>query len=100
MLCLARLMRCAMVASGTRNAFATSAVVKDRKSTRLNSSHSQISYAVFCLKETKSRSTSNCFSDDVRQVSPEPDLRPYQRFMAHRRHELQAIHRGDSHLPA
>src|SRR2546430_10225318 len=26
----------------------------DRKSTRLNSSHSQISYAVFCLKYTKS----------------------------------------------
>src|SRR2546427_8995049 len=25
----------------------------DRKSTRLNSSHSQISYAVFCLKEKK-----------------------------------------------
>src|SRR2546430_9757408 len=25
----------------------------DRKSTRLNSSHSQISYAVFCLKNTK-----------------------------------------------
>src|SRR2546430_11961614 len=25
----------------------------DRKSTRLNSSHSQISYAVFCLKTTK-----------------------------------------------
>src|SRR2546430_9116826 len=25
----------------------------DRKSTRLNSSHSQISYAVFCLKQTK-----------------------------------------------
>src|SRR2546430_16766977 len=25
----------------------------DRKSTRLNSSHSQISYAVFCLKKTK-----------------------------------------------
>src|SRR2546430_10186352 len=25
---------------------------KDRKSTRLNSSHSQISYAVFCLKKT------------------------------------------------
>src|SRR2546430_9034874 len=29
------------------------AVVEDRKSTRLNSSHSQISYAVFCLKKTK-----------------------------------------------
>src|SRR2546430_3332451 len=27
--------------------------VKDRKSTRLNSSHSQISYAVFCLKKKK-----------------------------------------------
>src|SRR5256886_5096362 len=27
---------------------------QDRKSTRLNSSHSQISYAVFCLKKTKS----------------------------------------------
>src|SRR5688572_31185054 len=26
-------------------------VTKDRKSTRLNSSHSQISYAVFCLKK-------------------------------------------------
>src|SRR5688572_31118916 len=27
--------------------------VTDRKSTRLNSSHSQISYAVFCLKKKK-----------------------------------------------
>src|SRR2546430_10899784 len=30
---------------------------KDRKSTRLNSSHSQISYAVFCLKKKKKRKT-------------------------------------------
>src|SRR2546427_7211201 len=28
---------------------------QDRKSTRLNSSHSQISYAVFCLKKKKTR---------------------------------------------
>src|SRR2546430_13430060 len=28
-------------------------VVEDRKSTRLNSSHSQISYAVFCLKKKR-----------------------------------------------
>src|SRR2546430_5052557 len=28
--------------------------LRDRKSTRLNSSHSQISYAVFCLKKKKS----------------------------------------------
>src|SRR2546427_8826013 len=29
----------------------------DRKSTRLNSSHSQISYAVFCLKKKKQNNT-------------------------------------------
>src|SRR5438270_9086124 len=31
------------------------APVSDRKSTRLNSSHSQISYAVFCLKKKKKK---------------------------------------------
>src|SRR5206468_6442473 len=30
---------------------------RDRKSTRLNSSHDQISYAVFCLKKKRSSST-------------------------------------------
>src|SRR5947209_11014087 len=30
---------------------------KDRKSTRLNSSHANISYAVFCLKKKKKRTT-------------------------------------------
>src|SRR5205085_11872601 len=30
---------------------------RDRKSTRLNSSHSQISYAVFCLKKKKKKHT-------------------------------------------
>src|SRR2546430_11836033 len=30
---------------------------RDRKSTRLNSSHSQISYAVFCLKKKKTYCT-------------------------------------------
>src|SRR5205085_6779091 len=29
--------------------------LKDRKSTRLNSSHSQISYAVFCLKKKNTK---------------------------------------------
>src|SRR2546430_7310616 len=32
-----------------------SAAKPDRKSTRLNSSHSQISYAVFCLKKKKKK---------------------------------------------
>src|SRR5688572_32241050 len=34
----------------------TRTVQTDRKSTRLNSSHSQISYAVFCLKKKKKNS--------------------------------------------
>src|SRR5688572_32579540 len=32
--------------------------IADRKSTRLNSSHSQISYAVFCLKKKKNQNDS------------------------------------------
>src|SRR2546427_8064244 len=32
----------------------------DRKSTRLNSSHSQISYAVFCLKKKKTNERQSC----------------------------------------
>src|SRR5688572_32505975 len=34
----------------------------DRKSTRLNSSHSQISYAVFCLKKKKKNKIKNKLS--------------------------------------
>src|SRR2546430_938446 len=33
----------------------TAEAILDRKSTRLNSSHSQISYAVFCLKKKKKK---------------------------------------------
>src|SRR5438445_3512275 len=32
---------------------------KDRKSTRLNSSHANISYAVFCLKKKKKKTKNN-----------------------------------------
>src|SRR2546427_4329293 len=35
----------------------------DRKSTRLNSSHSQISYAVFCLKKKKKKKKKRNNSD-------------------------------------
>src|SRR2546427_5892801 len=40
---------------GLQGGFCTvaDADLRDRKSTRLNSSHSQISYAVFCLKKKK-----------------------------------------------
>src|SRR3712207_7616448 len=33
---------------------------QDRKSTRLNSSHANISYAVFCLKKKKTTTSSSC----------------------------------------
>src|SRR2546430_12996696 len=38
----------------------------DRKSTRLNSSHSQISYAVFCLKKKKQKTDTHCLDPHVR----------------------------------
>src|SRR2546427_9068228 len=37
-------------------------LLRDRKSTRLNSSHSQISYAVFCLKKKKKKEIRDGFS--------------------------------------
>src|SRR3712207_8315134 len=37
-----------------RNLRGTTTLFKDRKSTRLNSSHANISYAVFCLKKKTS----------------------------------------------
>src|SRR2546429_5304780 len=42
-----------------------SGVRKDRKSTRLNSSHGYISYAVFCLKKKHPTRTANDISVDV-----------------------------------
>src|SRR2546430_3949036 len=47
----------------------------DRKSTRLNSSHSQISYAVFCLKKKKKMHSPS--SDYDPQVPPHRDIRAY-----------------------
>src|SRR2546430_11350832 len=44
---------CLLARHGGRDACATFSPAIDRKSTRLNSSHSQISYAVFCLKKKK-----------------------------------------------
>src|SRR2546430_7319881 len=43
--------------------------VVDRKSTRLNSSHSQISYAVFCLKKKKIKSRRTLTAIDVTKLS-------------------------------
>src|SRR5205085_7668931 len=46
---------------------------EDRKSTRLNSSHSQISYAVFCLKKKNSYQT----------ISSQPSLHKHYRHNHH-----------------
>src|SRR2546428_6346217 len=50
---------------------------RDRKSTRLNSSHDQISYAVFCLKKKKkNRNThaTDVTTDDCHQCLTSHDL--------------------------
>src|SRR2546430_4854459 len=41
---------------------------RDRKSTRLNSSHSQISYAVFCLKKKKKK-TRRTYKEHMKEKS-------------------------------
>src|SRR5688572_31126895 len=46
----------------------------DRKSTRLNSSHSQISYAVFCLKKKKYSIVSLRLRDAVAELVPVPGI--------------------------
>src|SRR2546430_13378863 len=43
---------------------------RDRKSTRLNSSHSQISYAVFCLKKKKSARRPRASLRNLTHASP------------------------------
>src|SRR2546421_2287034 len=48
---------------------------RDRKSTRLNSSHDQISYAVFCLKKKKeNRHCDHCLQPNINRPAAEcPD---------------------------
>src|SRR5688572_33491270 len=58
----ARAATCGVSASSGRLASwpdGTPTLLQDRKSTRLNSSHSQISYAVFCLKKKKKKKKKN-----------------------------------------
>src|SRR2546429_4394344 len=44
----------------------------DRKSTRLNSSHGYISYAVFCLKKKKDSNTKHKHSSPTTRPTPPP----------------------------
>src|SRR5438477_8854073 len=52
----------ALAASGDGSAFERLYRSQDLKSTRLNSSHMSISYAVFCLKKKKIKSKHTLFS--------------------------------------
>src|SRR2546422_3259494 len=51
-------------------------IARDRKSTRLNSSHGYISYAVFCLKKKKERnypaSHVSWSNNPARMITPQP----------------------------
>src|SRR2546429_1478876 len=51
-------------------------IVGDRKSTRLNSSHGYISYAVFCLKKKTARDRSVTVDRRGRGVAPAPPPPP------------------------
>src|SRR2546426_8295058 len=47
---------------------------RDRKSTRLNSSHLVISYAVFCLKKKKKRNRHKFYREQVCKQTPNMSL--------------------------
>src|SRR5690349_23077514 len=49
---------------------------RDRKSTRLNSSHVEISYAVFCLKKKSDIICGKCASGIMQQYSPSKFQKP------------------------
>src|SRR5688572_31515836 len=57
---------------GGRRDLARRRAGRDRKSTRLNSSHSQISYAVFCLKKKKTGGPACCGANPPHAVGPCP----------------------------
>src|SRR3989475_4512392 len=53
-----------------------SLALEDRKSTRLNSSHSQISYAVFCLKKKKNKQ-----SETKKEIMKNSAIYKYNNYM-------------------
>src|SRR5438034_2838144 len=58
----------AAVRARSRVASSSCAVMKDRKSTRLNSSHTVISYAVFCLKKKNKHNIDTHYILDITQT--------------------------------
>src|SRR5436190_8324389 len=60
-----RACRCARVPRRNSEASTLNPRSRDRKSTRLNSSHTVISYAVFCLKKKKKKTTQHTKSHKI-----------------------------------
>src|SRR5436305_6129997 len=56
------------VPAEVKEAFAGLLAALDRKSTRLNSSHVRISYAVFCLKKKKNKNRTEYSSPSLRHT--------------------------------
>src|SRR5438067_8929798 len=53
---------------------------QDRKSTRLNSSHVSISYAVFCLKKKKKKKKKEQYKNKKKYNNIEPDEEQYSHY--------------------
>src|SRR2546430_11253715 len=80
------------------------AALEDRKSTRLNSSHSQISYAVFCLKKKNTQHYIDFLlphnpSADRALCARTPSPRPAVRPLLHARPPLTGLCRADPSRP-
>src|SRR5260221_6174364 len=78
------------------------AKMSDRKSTRLNSSHTVISYAVFCLKKKKHTSALQSQSDIACRlmhvnITEGLDATRQQRQTTHRHGIFEGLTRGNSH---
>src|SRR2546430_3023097 len=64
---------------------------RDRKSTRLNSSHSQISYAVFCLKKKKHTVSTTAASSQTIWLIPSSVLFTYPHMVSLLRFDMQHL---------
>src|SRR2546429_2164851 len=72
-------------------------VLRDRKSTRLNSSHGYISYAVFCLKKKKTHT--HCATPSTAAARWHPAVPPTIKPCIRCRHTVRPIHGTPTPLP-
>src|SRR5688572_26690385 len=80
------------------HAEASRSIARDRKSTRLNSSHSQISYAVFCLKNPATTDIYPLSLHDALPIYPRAGPRTSRSALirsrrTHRRHDVHRCRR-------